>query len=397
VTASRAPRFLIIYDLSFPFVLGGGQRRLWEVGRRMAAGGWAVEWLTFKAWDGGNRTERDGISYFSLGPMPQLYNKAGKRNKYEPVLFFLRLLPKLGHVRRFDAIWVAQWPMLHILPLLIACKIFRVKLVVDWWEVWPLSVWKRYSSSIGPLGYHIQNLYLRLIGRNAHIVTDTALEQGRILALTDRPQDITVIPNGVPLDEIGHVDVEAPSAYDLGCLVRLKDHKRVDLILDAVHALRENHGLLVTAAIVGDGPERQNLEAQAARLGITEQVTFFGFMQKATDAYAILKQAKVCLVTTVGGGAGSLAVLEGYGCGLPVFSFRVEEGIAPDLIDEGRTGYLVPEISGAALAASIHGVLSQPGRVTEMKKSARAKGESMSWDNIAAAYRTLFDRLTDQP
>lgn len=386
-------RILIVYDVAFPFVLGGGQRRLWEVGTRLAREQFSFDWLTFKTWEGADQIERDGIRYHSLGAPPALIGSNGKRSKTEPLLFLFRMLSHIGLVRRYDVVWVAQWPLIHVLPLAIACKLLRVPLVVDWWEVWPFSVWRRYSRLVGWAGYFAQRSYLWCISRMAMIVTDTHLEEGRITAISGRPQAVTVIPNGVPIEEIGPVDTQAPSSYDLGCLVRLKDHKRVDLILDAIHVLREKHGLIATAAILGDGPERANLEAQAARLGITGQITFFGFIPDAAKAYALLKTARICLVTTVGGGAGSLAILEGYGCGLPVIAFRVADGIDPELIDEGRTGLLVSRVDGEGLADAIHAVLSVPGRVSEMRRHARAKGERMSWQKIADRYRNVFEAV----
>lgn len=385
---------MIVYDVAFPFVLGGGQRRLWEVGTRLVRRGWSFDWLTFKSWEGGAEILHDGIRYRSLGTAPPLFGKSGKRSKVEPLIFLFKLLRHIGQVRGYDVVWVAQWPLIHVLPLAIACRLFGVPLVVDWWEVWPFSVWRRYSALVGWIGYSAQCIYLWCLGRLATIVTDTHLEEGRIAAITGRAGAVRVIPNGVPLEEIGPVDTDASCAYDVGCLVRLKDHKRVDLILDAIHALREKHGLRVTAAILGDGPERDNLEAQASRLGIAGQVTFFGFVPDAAKAYAMLKSARLCLVTTVGGGAGSLAILEGYGCGLPVISFRVADGIDPDLIDEGRTGMLVSRVDGEGLADAVFSILSVPGRVAEMKRLARAKAESMSWQNIAERYRNLFVQVT---
>lgn len=387
-------RVLIVYDVAFPFVLGGGQRRLWEVGTRLIRQGWSFDWLTFKSWDdGGDEIVRDGIRYRSLGTPSAMFNASGKRSRTEPLLFMFRLLLNIGKVRHYDMVWVAQWPLIHVLPLAIACALFRVPLVVDWWEVWPHAVWWRYAGVIGSIGYGLQCTYLWCVSRLASIVTDTHLEEGRIAAIIGCPHAITVIPNGVPLEEIGPVDADAPSQYDVGCLVRLKDHKRVDLILDALHVLREKHGIVATAAILGDGPERANLEAQAARLGIAGQITFFGFVPDAAKAYGLLKSAKLCLVTTVGGGAGSLAILEGYGCGLPVISFRAPDGIDPELIDEGRTGMLVARVDGEGLADAVHSILWVPGRVVEMKRLARAKAESMSWQNIAERYRELFNSI----
>lgn len=384
------PRILLIYDAAFPFVLGGGQRRFYEVGRRLAVQAWTVDWLTFQHWRGTATTVRDGITYRGMGRMPRLYNQQGRRTRREPAIFLLRTLWRLPSIRHYDIVWVAQWPLLHIVPLAIACRVLGVRLVIDWWEVWPLATWRSYSRTAGWAGYALQKLYLKFGSASASLVTDTGIEAARIRAITGRP-GVAVIPNGVPLEEIGEVDLNAPAAYDLGCLVRLKDHKRVDLVVEAVHALRERHGITATAAIIGDGPERAGLEALARRLGVDTQVTFFGYIESPHDAYAILKQAKVCMVTTVGGGAGSLAILEGYGCGLPVICFRADIGIDPALIEDGRTGRLVDTVSGEALADAIAPILTDAALLREMRESARAAALHLGWDEVSASYRAVFE------
>ena len=48
-------KILLVYDVSYPHVEGGGQRRLYEIARRLAEEGHEISWLCFKTWSGDAR------------------------------------------------------------------------------------------------------------------------------------------------------------------------------------------------------------------------------------------------------------------------------------------------------------------------------------------------------
>ena len=169
----------MVYDVSFPFVKGGGQRRFYEIGRRMAKSGWHVDWMTFQSWEGSPTIFHQGMNYIGIGRAPNLYNTDGKRSKLEPLIFAFNVLLRLRHFKKYDLLWVGQWPLLHILPMMFACHIFRIPLVVDWWEVWTRESWIKESKAIGWVGYFIQTAFIRLIAKYAFIVTESNLEAGR--------------------------------------------------------------------------------------------------------------------------------------------------------------------------------------------------------------------------
>jgi glycosyltransferase involved in cell wall biosynthesis len=137
----------------------------------------------------------------------------------------------------------------------------------------------------------------------------------------------------------------APCAYDLIIAATLIPLKRVDLFLRVVAALRPRFPA-IRAAILGDGPLRGELEALAAELGITENVTFLGFRENMEDYY---NQAKIFVLTSTTEGI-SVAMMEAMACGRPAVVTAV--GDLPDLARDDETGYLVhpPEEPGFVAA-----------------------------------------------
>ena len=77
--------------MAYPFVKGGGQKRLWEVSTRLRKKGYEIDWICFKTWSGDEVLIKNGIKYIGLPGFKGLYNKNGKRRKLEPLEFIFQL------------------------------------------------------------------------------------------------------------------------------------------------------------------------------------------------------------------------------------------------------------------------------------------------------------------
>lgn len=395
MTVTRDPprkRIVIVYDVSFPFIKGGAQRRFYEVARVLVQDGWSVTWLTFKAWEGPDEIERDGIRYVGVGRAPELYSEDGKRSTIEPLLFTWHVVRRLRLLDSCDVVWVGQWPLVHVIPVLVWASLRARPAVLDWWEVWGFRLWTRYRRVAGLVGSLFEWLTLRVFAPRHHVVTDTRLEQARLVSMMGHGVCVRCISNGVPADEIGEVDPGAPRTSDIVALGRLKRHKRVDLLVEALAILKTRHGLEPRTDIIGDGPERASLEARASQAGLT-RVCFHGFIEDTREVYRRAKAGRLCVITTQAGGGGNLTLLEAYGCGLPVVAFRVEEGIDPGLVWEGRSGVLVDRPTAEALAETLHSLLTDPETLARMSAHALERARGLSWRAIAREYEALFDSL----
>lgn len=115
----------------------------------------------------------------------------------------------------------------------------------------------------------------------------------------------------------------------------LSYRKRIDLVLYAlaiINKLRRDFKFV----IVGDGPERVNISALVAKLGITEKVQFAGFKQKnEIPAYLAIAD---CFVFPSEYDIWGLVLVEAMAAGLPCIS-SVLSGATTDLIKEGETGF----------------------------------------------------------
>jgi glycosyltransferase involved in cell wall biosynthesis len=134
----------------------------------------------------------------------------------------------------------------------------------------------------------------------------------------------------------------------VGAVARLVAVKDIDLMLEVAQLLRQTHPE-VEVVVVGDGPERERLEALATGAGLAEVVRFTGRLE---DVGPILRQLDIYMVTSVFEGGVSMSVLEAMESGLPVVT-TAAGGVAEVVVD-GQTGYVVKrDRERGALAAAL--------------------------------------------
>ena len=383
-------KLLMIFDTPFPFVLGGGQRRIFEIGKRLAEHG-RVDWLCFKAWNGDNRITSDGINYIGTRDIPSLYGESGNRNAKEPILFLLDVVKKLLSLRLYDTVWVAQWPLIHLIPIILVCKVFRVRLVIDWWEVWDFRNWYSYARVLGPIGFAVQQITLLFVRVfRVTVVTDNNVEFKKLKAVLGKDFNLEIIPNGIPVEQIEKGIIEASSGYDIVSLGRLKNHKGVDILIKAVSLLSKSHLPNLRVGIIGDGPERENLSLLIQELGLESNIDLLGSIESFETVYGIVKSSKLCALTTHNGGGGNLTLLEAYGCNLPVVAFRTEGGIDENLIIDRDSGLFVNEVTAEALSEALLEILSNNDLLAQMRVGAARFAKSLTWQTNAVRYKEII-------
>jgi glycosyltransferase involved in cell wall biosynthesis len=196
-----------------------------------------------------------------------------------------------------------------------------------------------------------------------------------------------IVHYGIAAGEAPPPPPAAPRLVTVGRLIPIKGH---DVLLRAfADARREVPALELE--VVGDGPLREQLQALARDLAVAQAVEFSGRVAPAAPAY---ERAAVVVVPSLGEGFGMVA-LEAAERGRAVVASAV--GGLPEIVDDGRTGRLVPPGDGAALAAAIVELVTEPERVAELGEAARerALGEfslDRCADRIDALYRAALAR-----
>ena len=204
---------------------------------------------------------------------------------------------------------------------------------------------------------------------------------------------IEVIPNGVdterfkpPAGRSG--PSERPEMLFVG---RLREFKGVQDAIAALPALERTLGRPARLTIIGDGPSRAALEAQAAALraaGSNSEVRFLGWLDPAALPAAYEAASLLLLPSYVEG--HSNVILEALAAGLPCVASDAP-GIR-ETVTDGREGILVPPRDPDALACAAARVLSNPETWRSMSRNALVRAAEFSWDKIAADYEAVLLR-----
>ncbi len=143
-------------------------------------------------------------------------------------------------------------------------------------------------------------------------------------------QKIHVVPSFYLDTEKLEPNPSIQQQYDVVFCGRLVANKGLPEVLRAVAALPG-----VTLLIIGDGPKRQSMEAQAKSLGISDRVTFRGWLSFQEDVIAAMQSAKIFVMHSSSEG-GPRSALEAMALGMPVIVTRV--GVMPDVIEDEVNG-----------------------------------------------------------
>lgn len=374
-----ALRIAFVYDLVHPYTIGGAERRIYELGRRLARRH-DVHLVGLKHWSGpaSLRTE-EGLTLHGV-PMPPfpLYGSDGRRHPLQPLWFGLSILRWPGLLRA-DVVDCSSFPFFSTFSARAHAALSRAPLIGTWHEFWG-DYWSTYAPRLAPVGRAVERLAFAVASR---VVCVSEHTRRRLAAAGLADRRVCVVPNGVDL--AGPVPGAAPDgAVDLVFVGRLIEEKGAHLLLQALarEALRG-----ATCAIVGTGPQEVPLRALAAALGLAERVRFVPRLPQP-ELNALVASARALVLPSAREGFG-MVVLEAMALGTPVVVTTSAQSAAPDLVSDAEDGFVV-ERHAEALVRPLATLLQSPTLRARMGAAARRKALRHGWDEIAERQEAVY-------
>ncbi|HEY7282278.1 MAG TPA: glycosyltransferase family 4 protein [Actinomycetota bacterium] len=217
----------------------------------------------------------------------------------------------------------------------------------------------------------------------AHVAVSTALAR-HVERLAKLPSGrVRVIYNGV--EGTGPPPVERPRQAPpvVGVVARLSREKGLDVFLRAMAELPQ-----ARSVIVGDGPERPQLEELARTLCLTDRVTWTGWrddvrdLLPSFDVFALPSRAEGLPVTVVEAALAERPIV------------ATEIGGIREIVVPGETGLLVPPDDAGALGRAIGNLLDDEEDARRMAGNARARALGMfDPEEMANAYEALYTEV----
>ncbi len=207
--------------------------------------------------------------------------------------------------------------------------------------------------------------FLRRWGSRAQTIVANsqaaALAMRRVLSCDDVP--VIVVPNSVDLYRFDPARYERAAIrsrlglnegeFAIGFIGRLDRAKGADLLVDAAQQLKEQ-GESCRVFLFGQGGQQQALEQQVRRAGLEQTVIFAGLTENPAE---VMSAFDVAVVPSRREAFG-IAALEWMRMSVPVIVSPV--GGLPELIQPGRTGLVLPELTAHAIAEAIQSLRADP-------------------------------------
>jgi N-acetyl-alpha-D-glucosaminyl L-malate synthase BshA len=244
---------------------------------------------------------------------------------------------------------------------------------------------------------------ITLVGRDttyAPVVTFSINESDAITAVSSDlreetlryfkvEKDIHVIPNFVDVKRFHHTDKNhfkqmlAPGGERI--LVHVSNFRSVKRVPDVIRIFEKvKREIPSKLLMIGDGPERLNVEELARSLDIYDDVRFLGKQEQISE---ILSITDLFLLPSQTESFG-LSALEAMACSVPVISTNA--GGLPEININGKTGYLSNVGDVDAMAANAIHILRDNDTLQHFKKAAIAQARKFEKQHIIPLYEKLY-------
>lgn len=371
VRASRPPNIAFV----LPGLGAGGSEHIVSLlCNHFAALGWTVRLIVFE--------DETTPTYYTHHPAVRIV-RLGMRSRRRPA--------PAAALTMFKRQQRLQAALEEAAPDLVVSFLTRTNIL----SVWsarrigvPVIVSERNNPELQTVGTVWSKLRQWAYPRSAGLVTMT---QGAMDHF-DRIMTVRgwVIPNPAPPAAAAMPRMSDGST--IGAVGRLVPQKGFDRLIDAfARVAADIPGWRLV--IWGEGPDRAALEAQRDRLGLSDRVTLPGITHQPGEWIA---QSDMFVLSSRFEGWG-IVVGEAMAGGLPVISFDCPWGPA-EMIEQGRSGVLVPNGDVPALGDAMAALCRDPARRDALSIEAKARMTLFDMDHILASWRSvIFEVLKDHP
>jgi glycosyltransferase involved in cell wall biosynthesis len=232
-----------------------------------------------------------------------------------------------------------------------------------------------------------QNFMFNMCDR---VVCNSQAAADRLLAAGIGQHKLVVIPNGLSEEAFAEAAPALPMAAEItriGMISRMNDpakNHRTFLRVAARLAAKFDH---VEFVLVGDGPLRPDLEAFATQVGLGGRVCFLG---DRNDIPAILASLDITILPSSSESLSNV-ILESMAAGVPAIAANV--GGNPELLEDGKTGFLVPLDDDSFVKAAEPLLLNPEQRKGCGKRAKMAASARYRLSAISHSYEQLYKSL----
>ena len=342
-------------DIRHPLA-GGAERTIYEVGRRLAAGGHDVHLATVNT---GDLLREEIIEDITI------HRANGNIRAHF-------MVPRL--IKRLKPDIIVD-DMAHVIPW---CSTFftDAKVIVFFRHLHARTLSGQAPQPLARILAWLENLY-PLIYHHSIFITETFTGIEDLLNLGVRNESIIKIPPGVDV-ELFHrgIKTEKPSLVYFG---GMKQYKRPWLAVETLRMLSDIEG--VTLAVVGDGNELSKIKEMAAAYCLTDRISFFGHLRR-DELAEVVSTSWVNLHFSVAEGFG-YSILEAAAAGIPTIAINAP-GVT-EVVNTFGLGIVVKNIND--ILPALRKIV---GNYEYWSSAVKTSAASFSWERCAEMWQELI-------
>ena len=367
-----------IYDTIYPDTIGGVEKRIHEIGTRLASRGHEIHLYGMKYWEGPDIIHREGMILHGVFPAMELYTE-DRRSILQALRYTYALTPHIFKAE-LDIVDCQNFPYFPVILVSLISRIKSLRLVVTWHEFWG-RYWFTYLGKKGLLGLLIEMVALYLSPVSISVSNLTA-EQ---IHSTGYKGEITIIPNGIDNATISQAS-SVQQISDLIFVGRFIPEKHPELVVDAVALLIQDYPDL-RCIMVGDGPSYPAIKKRIQKTNLEKTITCTGFVAAYETVLGLMKSSKIFILPSEREGFG-IAAIEAIACGLSVVTVDHPRNAASDHVLPGA-GYLA-SMDPLDIAAGIRQCLQNRPDPAPLKQYALNHDWDQITRNIEQYYHTIL-------
>ena len=223
------------------------------------------------------------------------------------------------------------------------------------------------------------------------LINDIGITERRVVQIYNGVDQQRFMPRSASRPALAPTGFLPDKGIVVGTVGRLAEVKDQKTLLRAVHLLLNRQPELrdrVRLVLIGDGPLFAELQRLTAELGIDDLVWMPG---DRSDIPELLRLLDIFVLPSLAEGISN-TVLEAMATGLPVIATRT--GGNPELVEDGRNGYLVPVADPAALADTLAKMITDTSATRHMgAEGRRFVDETFNWDRTVQQYLSIYDEV----
>jgi L-malate glycosyltransferase len=373
-------KICVVSDFFVPHYNGGGERRYYELAKRLVKKGHQVDLICMKIANINDYEEIDGINVHHIGPT---IKNPPHRSLFDFIQFIWSVFRWiLSH--HYDIVDAQAYASL--IPAFLASKLKRTPIIGTIYDVSTKGddQWIQSSKTAA-----IAEKVLARIPYDKIITVSNSSKKSLVKYYGVKEERVLVIYPGVDLELIDSVDVNEKYEHTIIFVGRLAPHKHVDHLLKVVKSLKRDISD-IKLLIVGDGVEKDNLIDLIEEYGLNKGVSFLANLDYE-ELIAEMKKSNLLALPSTREGFG-MVLAEANACGTPVVAYA--SGGVVEVVENGVNGFLVNERDIEDLSLKILDLLQNLEKSEIMGTHGRLIAEKQfEWNKNLEKYEKVLVEL----